>query len=80
VPPSAVHRPAVGPGRHDRGRGEAVRPQCPGRNPPRDAGRPRGEKGEAQGVDVETKGILGAVILGVIGDEVIHSLLDVMYA
>jgi hypothetical protein len=31
-------------------------------------------------VDAETKGILGAVILGVTGDEVIHSLLDLMYA
>lgn len=43
------------------------------------------EKGEAQGfmkaiVDAETKEILGAAILGVTGDEVIHSLLDVMYA
>jgi pyruvate/2-oxoglutarate dehydrogenase complex dihydrolipoamide dehydrogenase (E3) component len=43
------------------------------------------EKGETQGfmkiiVDAETKQILGAVILGTGGDEVIHSLLDVMYA
>ena len=43
------------------------------------------EKGEAQGfikicVDAETKHILGAAILGVGGDEVIHVLLDVMYA
>ena len=43
------------------------------------------EKGETQGfmkviVDAETKGILGAAILGVTGDEVIHTLLDVMYA
>ena len=43
------------------------------------------EKGESQGfmkvvVDVQTKAILGAAILGVTGDEVIHSLLDVMYA
>lgn len=43
------------------------------------------EKGETQGfmkicVDAETKQILGAVILGVGGDEVIHVLLDVMYA
>ena len=43
------------------------------------------EKGESQGfmkvlVDAETKQILGASILGVGGDEVIHSLLDVMYA
>jgi len=43
------------------------------------------EKGETQGfmkaiVDAETKEILGAAILGVTGDEVIHSLLDVMYA
>lgn len=43
------------------------------------------EKGETQGfmkilVDAETKEILGAAILGVEGDEVIHSVLDVMYA
>jgi pyruvate/2-oxoglutarate dehydrogenase complex dihydrolipoamide dehydrogenase (E3) component len=43
------------------------------------------EKSETQGfmkvmVDVETKQILGAAILGVGGDEVIHSILDVMYA
>ncbi len=43
------------------------------------------EKGETQGfmkvlVDAETKQILGAAILGVGGDEVVHSILDVMYA
>jgi pyruvate/2-oxoglutarate dehydrogenase complex dihydrolipoamide dehydrogenase (E3) component len=43
------------------------------------------EKGETQGfmkilVDAETEKILGASILGVEGDEVIHSILDVMYA
>jgi pyruvate/2-oxoglutarate dehydrogenase complex dihydrolipoamide dehydrogenase (E3) component len=43
------------------------------------------EKGETQGfmkilVDAETKLILGAAILGIGGDEVIHSILDVMYA
>src|SRR6202012_3582295 len=43
------------------------------------------EKGETQGfmkvlVDAETKHILGAAILGVGGDEAIHSILDVMYA
>jgi pyruvate/2-oxoglutarate dehydrogenase complex dihydrolipoamide dehydrogenase (E3) component len=43
------------------------------------------EKGETQGfmkilVDAETEEILGASILGVEGDEVIHSILDVMYA
>ncbi|PMS14529.1 mercuric reductase [Trinickia dabaoshanensis] len=43
------------------------------------------EKGESQGfmkviVDAESGTILGASILGVTGDEVIHSLLDVMYA
>ena len=31
-------------------------------------------------VDSETKRILGAAILGIGGDEVIHSILDVMYA
>ena len=43
------------------------------------------EKGETQGfmkilIDADTKEILGAAILGVGGDEVIHSILDVMYA
>ena len=43
------------------------------------------EKSETQGfmkviIDAETKQILGAAILGIEGDEVIHSLLDVMYA
>jgi pyruvate/2-oxoglutarate dehydrogenase complex dihydrolipoamide dehydrogenase (E3) component len=43
------------------------------------------EKGETQGfikicVDADTKQILGAAILGVGGDEVVHVLLDMMYA
>ena len=43
------------------------------------------EKGETQGfmkicVDAETKQILGAAIFGTGGDEVVHVLLDVMYA
>jgi len=43
------------------------------------------ERGETQGfmkvvVDADTRMILGAAILGVTGDEVIHSLLDIMYA
>jgi pyruvate/2-oxoglutarate dehydrogenase complex dihydrolipoamide dehydrogenase (E3) component len=43
------------------------------------------EKGETQGfmtiiVDAHTKEILGATILGTGGDEIIHSILDVMYA
>ena len=43
------------------------------------------EKSETQGfmkilVDEKTKEILGAAILGIGGDEIIHSVLDVMYA
>jgi pyruvate/2-oxoglutarate dehydrogenase complex dihydrolipoamide dehydrogenase (E3) component len=43
------------------------------------------EKGETQGfmkivVDTQTREILGAAILGTGGDEVIPSILDVMYA
>jgi len=43
------------------------------------------EKGETQGfmkvlVDAETRHFLGATILGLGGDEVIHSILDVMYS
>ena len=43
------------------------------------------EKGETQGfmkifVDTETREILGAMVLGPGGDEIIHSILDMMYA
>jgi pyruvate/2-oxoglutarate dehydrogenase complex dihydrolipoamide dehydrogenase (E3) component len=43
------------------------------------------EKGESQGfmkilVDAKSKEILGAAILGVGGDEAVHSILDIMYA
>jgi pyruvate/2-oxoglutarate dehydrogenase complex dihydrolipoamide dehydrogenase (E3) component len=43
------------------------------------------EKGETQGfmkmvVDADSKAILGAAILGVGGDEVVHAVLDAMYA
>jgi pyruvate/2-oxoglutarate dehydrogenase complex dihydrolipoamide dehydrogenase (E3) component len=43
------------------------------------------EKGETQGfmkivLDTQTREILGAAILGTGGDEIIHSILDVMYA
>ncbi|KXF78049.1 mercuric reductase [Paramesorhizobium deserti] len=43
------------------------------------------ERGESQGfmkiiVDADTRQILGASILGVSGDEAIHSILDIMYA
>jgi pyruvate/2-oxoglutarate dehydrogenase complex dihydrolipoamide dehydrogenase (E3) component len=43
------------------------------------------EKGETQGfmkimIDADTREILGAAILGTGGDEVVHSILDVMYA
>ena len=43
------------------------------------------EKGETQGfmkvlVDAESKQILGAAILGIGSDEIIHSILDIMYA
>ena len=43
------------------------------------------ERSETQGfmkilIDAETERILGAVILGIGGDEIIHSVLDVMYA
>jgi pyruvate/2-oxoglutarate dehydrogenase complex dihydrolipoamide dehydrogenase (E3) component len=43
------------------------------------------ERGETQGfmkvlIDAQTKRILGAAILGIGGDEIVHSILDVMYA
>ena len=43
------------------------------------------ERSETQGfmkilIDAETKRILGASLLGICGDEIIHSLLDAMYA
>ena len=55
-----------------------------GRMPMSRVGRAR-EAGETQGfmkvlVDADSKELLGAAILGMSGDEVVHSLLDVMYA
>ncbi len=55
-----------------------------GKRPMTQVGRAR-EKGETDGfmkilVDAETKKILGASLLGIECDEVIHSILDVMYA
>jgi pyruvate/2-oxoglutarate dehydrogenase complex dihydrolipoamide dehydrogenase (E3) component len=55
-----------------------------GKMPMTRVGRAR-EAGETQGfmkvlVDADSKELLGAAILGLNGDEVIHSLLDVMYA
>jgi pyruvate/2-oxoglutarate dehydrogenase complex dihydrolipoamide dehydrogenase (E3) component len=43
------------------------------------------EKGETQGfmkmlVDADNQEILGAAVLGTGGDEVVHGILDVMYA
>lgn len=43
------------------------------------------ERSETQGftkvlINAETRKILGAAILGIGGDEIIHSILDVMYA
>ena len=43
------------------------------------------EAGETQGfmkalVDAESKALLGAALLGLNADEIVHSLLDVMYA
>jgi len=60
------------------------RPLLAAKMPMRRVGRAR-EAGETQGfmkvtVDAETQRILGAAILGMNGDEVIHSLLDVMAA
>ena len=55
-----------------------------GKMPMSRIGRAR-ERSETQGfmkilIDAETKKILGAAILGIGGDEIVHSILDVMYA
>lgn len=55
-----------------------------GKRPMTKVGRAK-EKGDTQGfmkvlVDAETDQILGAAILGLTGDEVVHSIIDVMYA
>jgi pyruvate/2-oxoglutarate dehydrogenase complex dihydrolipoamide dehydrogenase (E3) component len=63
---------------------ESGRKALMGKMPMTRVGRAR-ERSETQGfmkvlIDAETHRILGAAILGIGGDEVIHSLLDVMYA
>ena len=60
------------------------RPALVGKRMMTRVGRAR-ERGETQGfmkilVDAETKKILGAAVLGIGGDEAVHSVLDVMYA
>ena len=60
------------------------RPALVGKRPMTRVGRAV-EKGETLGfmkvvVDAETKQILGAAILGLNGDEVVHGMLDLMYA
>jgi pyruvate/2-oxoglutarate dehydrogenase complex dihydrolipoamide dehydrogenase (E3) component len=63
---------------------ESKRKALVGKMPMTRIGRAR-ERSENQGfmkilIDAETERILGAAILGIGGDEVIHSVLDVMYA
>jgi pyruvate/2-oxoglutarate dehydrogenase complex dihydrolipoamide dehydrogenase (E3) component len=63
---------------------ESGRPALVATRPMAKVGRAK-EKGETRGfmkvlVDAETKEILGASILGIEGDEVIHTILDAMYA
>jgi pyruvate/2-oxoglutarate dehydrogenase complex dihydrolipoamide dehydrogenase (E3) component len=63
---------------------ESGRPALMATRPMTKVGRAK-ERGETQGfmkvlVDAESKEILGASILGVEGDEAVHSILDVMYA
>jgi pyruvate/2-oxoglutarate dehydrogenase complex dihydrolipoamide dehydrogenase (E3) component len=60
------------------------RPALVGKMPMSSVGRAR-ERGETQGfmkvlVDAGSKQILGAAILGIGGDEIVHMLLDAMYA
>lgn len=60
------------------------RPALIGKRPMSRVGR-AAEKGETQGfmkilIDADTKQILGASVLGTGGDEVIHLILDIMYA
>ena len=67
----------------DEGRASG-RPALVGKRPMTRVGRAV-EKGETQGfmkivVDAETEQILGAAILGVGGDEVVHAILDIMSA
>jgi pyruvate/2-oxoglutarate dehydrogenase complex dihydrolipoamide dehydrogenase (E3) component len=63
---------------------ESKRKALVGKMPVTHIGRAR-ERSETQGfmkilIDAESERILGAAILGIGGDEVIHSVLDVMYA
>ncbi len=60
------------------------RPALMGKMPMSRVGRAR-ERSETQGlmkivIDAQNKKILGAAVLGIGGDEVVHSILDVMYA
>jgi pyruvate/2-oxoglutarate dehydrogenase complex dihydrolipoamide dehydrogenase (E3) component len=71
-------------GMNDAEAGKSGRRILRGNMPMARVGRAR-EAGETQGfmkvlVDADSKELLGAAILGMNGDEIVHSLLDVMYA
>jgi pyruvate/2-oxoglutarate dehydrogenase complex dihydrolipoamide dehydrogenase (E3) component len=70
---------------NDRAGGACLRTACADRAVAHDTRRPGGREGETQGfmkvpVDADSKEFLGATILGTGGDEVIHCVLDMMYA
>ena len=77
--------PPTGPGGHDRNRSASLREAALIAKMSMEKVGRAFEKGEIQGfmkilVDSETKLIVGASLLGVGGDEVIHTILDLMYA
>ncbi len=82
----ALHRPAARPRRHD-GERSARAPASKimiSTRPMSRVGRAN-ERGETKGfmkviADAETKQVLGAAILGIEGDEVIHGIIDAMNA
>ena len=85
VPIRPLHRSAAGTRRHDGRPGAKIRPKSVDGQAAHDTGGARRRKGETQGfmqvvVDADTEEILGAAILGVGGDEVIHAILDIMTA
>ena len=81
----ALHRSAARPLRHDRGRSAQVRPPALIATMPMEDVSRAFEKGETNGfmkilVDKETKQFLGASLFGLNGDEIVHTVLDQMYA
>ena len=81
----ALHRSTAGPLRHDRGRGAQIRPSRADRHDADGGCEPRLREGRDRRLHEDPGGqgneaVFGRALLGLNGDEIVHTILDQMYA